>query len=1120
MKKKKISVILGVALTVMLVASLMVAAVPVSAAKDACEWNKIAGPCLGTDMHIVDLAVAPDGTIFASVMEWVDDGDGIPEPGDTTFVIKKSADGGHTWKDTTLKAIDDVLIDIVVSDNYTEDKTVYVASIGVGHGLWEEWDDSTVYVPRVYRLEQAGAANYKILKPIPIDAEGDATESLYSIDVWYDGTVSWILAGTDQDVWVLDDTSFGFWVDQELDKGVGVGEPPAVKVVFAPDFDDSTIMWALTYNGIVTATIAPGLWGQWIGDAELINVDGDNLDDVLWGDFGFGEDYTSDVEDGVPAFFVGCTDGDDTGNLFIIEGVAAEVPYGTANSFYAPLRDDENILSLAVSGGGTVVLGGLHDTAGVIRSSTGGASFDTIRKQPTGEEWTSVAMAPGAFDPDTGIAYAGTIGGESAVNVSHDGGITWNQTCYVNTCITEIVDLAFHPDFVNTPTLLLLTYCDDSEAYSLWRSDDGDQAAPKWERVWTSTIAAASGAPDPAEFYLVEFALDMSTVYLHGYDGIKSVLWRSSDMGQTFSGKRSVKDGTYDINDWVIPSASTIYAATDKGFLRSVNAGLSWKEALAGTELNHIAYWDTTTILVGGIAGNAYFSSTSGASFADIDLGLSGSVWVAFDALYDENFLVYAATNSGLDNVMVGDIEDFDNAVWKSLKDDADEATFTPEASGLEVSPDNTLYVATSPMGGLTAHTYVGGTLVVEGCLSGEVCIDTISDTTTVSLISGSFIEGEVVATTSTAIVAEDVDEVVGTITVKGNISHALGIITVTLDCATSDFELDETCKVINTALTVTDVSGGLVGQPDGVARLLLHEDASVWELDGTPLELSGLYDLWLTLDTSNFLWTVVSSMSSADFYSFEDNLFDQLALASPADATALDRLHQVTMKWNTLGCADEYGYEYDSNSGTTTGTSKTVTDLATGTTYDWRARVTSPLHSRWSGKWAYTTALGPPEWAPTQSAPAQGATNVALSPTFSWTQADWATGYEFILATDYYFANTIMTKTVLNTVYRYAEVLDYNTPYYWKVRAVSDNAHSHWSDGCVFTTIPEPAAPPPPPEPPAPCPPTQVNVDVPPAQVEVQQVMPSYVYWLIIGIGAALLIVVIVLIVRTRRAV
>jgi len=96
--------------------------------------------------------------------------------------------------------------------------------------------------------------------------------------------------------------------------------------------------------------------------------------------------------------------------------------------------------------------------------------------------------------------------------------------------------------------------------------------------------------------------------------------------------------------------------------------------------------------------------------------------------------------------------------------------------------------------------------------------------------------------------------------------------------------------------------------------------------------------------------------------------------------------------------------------------------------------------------------------------APSPGASNVGLNPSFAWSGADWATGYEFILAKDDRFGGKIVERTGRNAlktnVYLCEEKLDYDTTYYWEVRAVGSDIYSPWSDTGIFTTVSEPAIP------------------------------------------------------------
>ena len=137
---------------------------------------------------------------------------------------------------------------------------------------------------------------------------------------------------------------------------------------------------------------------------------------------------------------------------------------------------------------------------------------------------------------------------------------------------------------------------------------------------------------------------------------------------------------------------------------------------------------------------------------------------------------------------------------------------------------------------------------------------------------------------------------------------------------------------------------------------------------------------------------------------------------------------------------------------------------------------------------------------------PANGATNVPLQPSFAWNPADWATGYEFILSDDPSY-QTIVSKTganaLTNTVYLCEVVLDYETAYYWKVRAISKSSSSEWAEA-VFTTMAQAPEPPPPPP--------------PPEEVVQEPLINPLFLWVIIGIGAVLVIALIILIVRTRR--
>ena len=183
---------------------------------------------------------------------------------------------------------------------------------------------------------------------------------------------------------------------------------------------------------------------------------------------------------------------------------------------------------------------------------------------------------------------------------------------------------------------------------------------------------------------------------------------------------------------------------------------------------------------------------------------------------------------------------------------------------------------------------------------------------------------------------------------------------------------------------------------------------------------------------------------------------------------------------------------------------------------------------------------------APTINAPVSGDDTVSLTPTFAWSPGEDADG-EVADADGYYFeladnANFVLplvkldgdTGRLIVSAYAYVGELPYSSAYYWRVRAVTGTAEADdlvegdWASA-VFITMDEPVEPTPPVEiVEAPALPdititspdiniTSPDIVVPlPAVVETP-ITPSWIY-VIIGVGAVLVIALLVLIVRTRR--
>jgi photosystem II stability/assembly factor-like uncharacterized protein len=181
---------------------------------------------------------------------------------------------------------------------------------------------------------------------------------------------------------------------------------------------------------------------------------------------------------------------------------------------------------------------------------------------------------------------------------------------------------------------------------------------------------------------------------------------------------------------------------------------------------------------------------------------------------------------------------------------------------------------------------------------------------------------------------------------------------------------------------------------------------------------------------------------------------------------------------------------------------------LESGTTYYWRVRSIEPIKSPWSELWSFAPALGGADWSPiaepTGMSPSAGATNVPIRPAFTWNPSAGATGYEFILARDSEFTNVVVSMTgadaLAGTAWSCDRNLAYSTTYFWKLRPVSPTSYGEWVTS-VFTTESAPSTP------------SSAKSSTSPSPS-----IPSHLIWIVIGMGAALIIALLILTVRTRR--
>jgi hypothetical protein len=194
--------------------------------------------------------------------------------------------------------------------------------------------------------------------------------------------------------------------------------------------------------------------------------------------------------------------------------------------------------------------------------------------------------------------------------------------------------------------------------------------------------------------------------------------------------------------------------------------------------------------------------------------------------------------------------------------------------------------------------------------------------------------------------------------------------------------------------------------------------------------------------------------------------------------------------------------------------------------TYYWRVRTTSPLNSPWSATRSFTMESLEEPFSVT--GPPVGAADVSITPTFTWSEYEGAIKYVIEVSEFPDFKIIDWSANVDNAFYAVSadEALKYSTTYYWRVKGVTGEAYTvgrsvvvpsgPWVTG-VFTTMEAPEEPVE--EQPAVITvPGDTQVVTVPVTTVQEQPIPTYLLWVIVGVGAILIIALIVLIVRTRR--
>jgi hypothetical protein len=1154
-------------------------AVMPTATHSACgmEWGIVNTPSWedlvivpGSDILDYDIG-GDDDTIYA-VLESNETCNGVGkqvgDPADPDFALVKSTDGGVTWTDISQNVADaanlpDIFYNLVAVAVAPDDED-WLAVAGYAWGALprqpmvvasKDGGDNFSYAGDMIDTGPATDSYMTWIYDMAVSPEVDDIHNIAVAGIASDniialqwGSVFRLKAGT----WLT-----GTWHDTSYttdypgwDNGVPTETEGIVAVAFSPNFDIDDTIVCLGSDAILGGEpyLQSGIWegtnGSWNDQAGFPNVvkissDGDTLlTGIYQRSMGLALPVDYDGSDpGARAVYIYVNAYNDTTNLvggFLmrVDNASVSEPYGPSGE---PLLSSIDFHGDADTGkmmvGEYVQWDNDGPDEGVpieAECCAGVRVWHTVELDPCCPAWELACKNPSGpylalvmYTPDGEKEYATTSGtmddefftpygdaisdvipfvdnfgtplDESAFSVSRDDAVSFNQLSLIDTDIDWLSDVAVCPD---CSTIYLSTISEewdigmgdypclgDGFAYgycncdSVWRSyDNGDT----WERIFHGEWSIEGDDPlllrlpcDAIEDCCDQDPVSPSgTIYLGIWD--TDQMFYSRDCGQCWNEPPATK---IDIQDFAVESENVIYVLDRYGmFSMSTQYGRRWSDAVdTGMDNGHsiTACCNEGFVVAGGYNQPVAWSDDGGDSWnLTDDLPIDGEVHVACDPVCEN--IIYAALDNDLGD---GGIlrTDVTTGNWDNLN------PLITSYTGIVVANEGTLYAASNRI-----HANVD-----------------LDCEERFGLVFGNDYSG----------VARNLDPCE------------------TACCGSEDWDY---------------LICGLSSQDFG---------SEYFDSYPTSLRICGC----LSINTNSVLWAidtqpydVTDGAGDSDEYgglwSYEDCAAKLgPTLTSPADGSVLDcepcagcDAANFTLKWERICCSCSYDIEIMDETGNVvvswtdldiTGdppslfVDGTFNDesmdgiypyyyLECGMTYTWHVREANTdcecVHSPWSGTWTFTVAVGAADAIQLLS-PTKGAMDVPIQNIgFSWSSVRNASSYSFVLSPNANLAGALVSQDMSTTAFNYVGPLNYSKAYYWQIIAWEDGTRLTTSSIGVFNTMAEAAAPTPP-----------VVVEQQPAPVinipAAQEITPTWIY-AIIGIGAALAVVVIVLIVRTRR--
>ena len=1035
--------------------------------------------------------------------------------------VWKSEDGAVTWSDITGNFPDSFVptdpdyVPLFVAIAPDNPDMVFVATAEEVYGSddgGDEFGGSNLMSERVLILDLA------------VSCESDAD---YTIAVGTDDGSVWrlVTGGFLSGAWEMiggydsGDAVFPGWDDSDEDGLLPQMTTSAVtSVAFSPNFDADNTILAITTDGSATYLQTGRLgnveqWNYIAGSAFPNAVEIVDVAPLAGTGIALPADYNGRKDDFRYAWvYVNHEDTafrEDIGRVFQIDNDVAEYAgLPCQNDRFTPLLSSISAYGTADEGKLMVGLWGEYDTGEATECCEGvDVYYTTLPIDPCCPDWDKTKKAPTGqgdaivqYVADGDKAYAATWGmgvsDEGAFSVSDidEPGKYWNQYSLIDTDIDYLSDYASIMDnwnygqcFIASVNLINDGCWEQAcECDSLWYSEDwGEHYIRVWSGEFTANdlnpcVGSQTGfirlSPDETDW--------VETIYL--VDRGTETVWWNDSTGLTDWAEESTC--TLDcISDLAVADSSTIYAASgDSGEVaKSTDNGESWDSPvdadMVSDEPGHTIVALGDDVLFGGTWGSASYSEDGGDSFEMLvwegAFG-SGDIHVAFDAYFNINKTIYTADSDGggVRRYVIGGSKTNLNATPTLTEmggdgnDELDVSYYgiVSKASGMCDAEDGGVLYA--------SYAYNDGTDYYTGAAR---CLTPAAD-----------------------LCCDEAD---------WDYLHA--------ELTTGGFD-DDCWDAPPQQFTNEPSSMKVYGTPgyiylNAIDNLAIYAD---YIIDG-PCWYGCYYgyDYWWPLGT---LW------------GYEDCFAESsLSLVAPSSGSLIASdpcacwNEAFTLKWDQQCDSCLYDVQialdedftetvisetdYDPPSASHPSMVIAAGDLECSTTYYWRVRNSEAdsgevVKGFWSTPWNFAVEAGP-LGAIQLTSPDNGESNVPIDGlVFTWTSVATAEGYDFDLM-DSSGAAVDSQSGLSATSYAYAESLAYDSAYTWQVTAVKGSGMSasdvvSTSQVFTFRTASEPPAPVEPPAPPEPA------------------GTPAWV-WVVIGIGAVLVITVIVLIFRTRRA-